>query len=69
MTSNGETKKTLFKVLAIAFVVVFVIPTVLGFYLLMHDGSVTRNRYKVQPAAEPATAPAASPGSPAPRAP
>jgi hypothetical protein len=65
MTSNEETKKTVFTVLAIAFVVVFVIPTVLGFYLLMHDGSVTRNRYKVQPSTEPA----ASPGSPAPRAP
>ena len=65
MTSNGETRKTVFHVLAIVFVVGFAIPTVLGFYLLMHDGSVTRNRYKVPPAA----APVASPGSPTKRAP
>jgi hypothetical protein len=58
---NREEKpwKTVLKVLAIAFVVVFVIPTVLGLYILLHDGSVTRQGYKVPPAAAPLAGPVA----------
>jgi hypothetical protein len=47
------TWKTVLKVVAIAVVVVFVIPTVIGLYILLHDGALTRKGYKRPPAGAP----------------
>lgn len=60
-TMNGPAWKTVLKVIALAVVVVFVIPTVIGLCILLRDGAITRNGYKVPPAAAPPVIPRAQP--------